>query len=115
MENTKLAQKKILHGIVSVIGVFCIAVIIFYYVTYSNPIVIWEPDLVEEYSEVYLRYSHTLMENFCGIPAHAQIINVQKREGDIVILLTSIFPLSRTKVWHSDGDIPYWEIGLHLH
>ena len=115
MENKKLAQKKIFIIIISTISVFCIAVLIFYHVTYSNPIVIGDLDLAEEYEEVCLRYSHTLMESFCGIPAHAQIINVRKGEGEIIILLTSIFPLSRTKVWHSDGDIPYWEIGLHLH
>lgn len=115
MEDAKLAQKRILIAIISMIIVLFIAVLIFYNVTYNSPIFIGDPDLISEYNEVCLRYSHTLMEDFCGIPAHAQIINVRKDGGDTVILLTSIFPLSRTKVWHSDGDAPYWEIGLHLH
>ena len=115
MEDAKLAQKKVLIIIFSTIGVLCIAALIFYNVTYNNPIITGDSELVTEYKEVCLRYGRTLMGDFCGIRAHAQIINVRKEKGCVVILLTSIFPLSRTKVWHSDGDAPYWESGFHLH
>ena len=108
-----MKSRRLRFVIVTVIVAICLTNILVYHITYDNPIIIGDSELCEKYRDVCLRYSHTLMEDFFGIPAHAQIINVRKGEGEIVILLTSFFPLSRTKVWHSDGDIPYWEIGLH--
>lgn len=114
MEEAKLEQRKALIAIILTLIVLFIVVLIFNRVTYDHPIFTGDPELAVKYREVCLRYSHTLMEDFCGIPAHAQIINVRQGEGEIMILLTSVFPLSRTKVWYSEGDAPYWEIGLHL-
>ncbi len=88
-----------------------VSTLIFYLVTYNHPIMTGDPELGEKYREVCLQYSHDLMMDFLGIPAHAQIINVRQDGGEIIILLTSFIPPSRTKVWHSDGDIPYWEMG----
>lgn len=83
-----------------------------YYKTYNSPIIIGDSALYEQYMKYCLSYSHTLMEDFLGIPAHAQFIYVVKENNNIVITLISIIPPAQTKVWHSDNDAPYWKIGL---
>ncbi len=99
---------------VLIIVMLCLLNIAVYHVTYDNPIVLGDHELYHQYKEYCLSYSHTLMEDFLGIKAHAQIIHIS--EGDSAsaeILLISLIPPSRTKVWHSEGDIPYWECGLN--
>lgn len=96
----------ILFAIIATIVLLNAAV---YGITYNHPLILGDPALCEQYREVCLRYSHELMADCLGIPAHAQIISIQPGQGEVIILLTSIIPPSRTKVWHSDGDVPYWE------
>lgn len=86
--------------------------LILYYSTYNTPIIIDNDKLYEQYKEYCLSYSHTLMEDFLRIPTHAQIICLQTENNEIVITLISVIPPARTKVWHSEGDAPYWKIGL---
>ena len=106
----KNETRKLWIIFVSFLVILALAVVIFYIITYNNPIIIGDSELKEKYSEVSIKYSHDLMTNFIGIPAHAQLVIIQRRAG-IEILHISFFPPSRTKVWHSDSDIPYWEIG----
>jgi len=94
------------------IAAVCLIFATVYFISYDHPIFIGDPELCEKYREVSLRYSHELMADFLGIPSHAQIITVRQGEGEIFILLSSFIPPSRTKVWHSEGDVPYWETGL---
>ena len=96
----------------AVIAVVCAVILAMYGITYDNPIFVGDAELCEAYRDVCLRYSHELMADCLGIPAHAQIIFVRQGEGQTEILLLSFLPPSRTKVWHSDGDAPYWEMGL---
>ena len=107
-----IPAKKLLIIIVALAGIFFISTLIFYHVTYDHPIIIGDLELVEKYREDCLRYSHELMADCLVIPAHAQIIDVREGKGGIIIILTSFLPPSRTKVWHSEVDVPYWEVGF---
>lgn len=103
--------RKLLTVFVSVIVAFSVSVTVFYHITYDHPIIIGESELCEKYRDICIGYGHTLMLNFLGIEAHAQFINIEKKDGQIIIILSSIFPPSRTKVWYSEGDVPYFEMG----
>lgn len=105
-------KKFIVKVIIIVLPVLIALNLILYYSTYNNPIIIGNDKLYEQYKKYCLSYSHTLMEDFLGVPTHAQIICLQTENNEIVITLISVIPPARTKVWHSEGDAPYWKIGF---
>lgn len=72
-------------------------------------------DLYRQYEEACTEYSHTLMFGSFGIPAHAQIMVIRETGYGIEILMISVLPPARTKVYHSEADAPYWTTGLNAY
>ena len=103
--DARKSAKKLLFGVLIVIGVLIAAVLIFYAVTYSHPIVIGTFP-TEDARLRCMNYAHDLMGNFLGIPIHAQIIVVTE---PYVYRLVSFFPPWKTTVYDTENDIPYWE------
>lgn len=97
--------KKLLRGILIFCGILLFAMIVFYAVTYSHPIV-FGTFPTEEVKMHCMDYAHTLMGDFFGIPIHAQIISVTE---PYVYRMISLIPLWKTTVYISEDDIPYWE------
>ena len=103
--DARKSAKKLLFGVLIVIGVLIAAVVIFYAVTYSHPIVIGTFP-TEDARLRCMNYAHDLMGNFLGIPIHAQIIVVTE---PCVCRMVSLIPPWRTTVYASADDVPYWE------
>ena len=102
--EARKSAKKLLIGVMTVIGVLLLAAIVFYAVTYSHPIVIGTFP-TEDAEMRCMDYAHTLMGDLFGIPIHAQIIFVTE---PYVYRMVSFFPPWKTTVYDAENDIPYW-------
>ena len=98
-------SKRLLCGVLIIIGVLIAAAVIFYAVTYSHPLVIGTFP-TDNARLRCMNYAHDLMGNFLGIPIHAQIMVVTE---PCVCRMVSLIPPWKTTVYASADDVPYWE------
>lgn len=103
--DARRSAKKLLFGILIIIGVLLAAAVVFYAVTYSHPIIIGAFP-TEEAQIRCMEYGHRLMGDLFGIPIHAQIISITE---PYVYRMISLVPPWKTTVYASENDIPYWE------
>ena len=116
MKNGRQGRNPIKKGTVTVIAVLLAIAVLsagFCIVTVEHPVVLLGTDLYRQYEEACMRYSRTLMFGLFGIPAHAQFVEIRETEYGIEILMISVLPPARTKVYHSEADAPYWTTGLN--
>ncbi len=107
-------KKKLLIRLAFALVVLALAAYLFDVYTYDHPVIVAGRSLYTGREEQILAYGRTLMFSYIGGRAHAQFITlrVNQSSGCIEILLISVMPPARTKVYHSDADVPYWETGL---
>ena len=118
MKNGKQGIKPTKKGTVAVIAVLLAIAVLsvgFCFITYEHPVVLLGTDLYRQYEEACIRYSHTLMFGLFGIPAHAQFVEIRETGYGIEILMISVLPPARTKVYHSEADAPYWTTGFNAY
>ena len=118
MKNGKQGIKPINKETVAVIAVLLTIAVLsvgFCFITYEHPVVFLGTDLYRQYEEACIRYSHTLMFGLFGIPAHAQFVEIRETGYGIEILMISVLPPARTKVYHSEADAPYWTTGWNAY
>lgn len=103
--------RRILTILLCLYLLFCA---VLYIVTYNHPIVLGEYELYMRYKDDCLEYSHNLIGNIGPIRLHAQVAVVTESDSaSAEMLLVNLFvPFARVRVWHSEGDIPYWGSGF---
>lgn len=83
-------------------------------VTYNHPIVLGDHELYLRYRDDCVKYSHDLIGKIGPIDLYAQVAVVTESDGaSAEMLLVNLFvPFARVRVWHCEGDVPYWESGF---
>ena len=83
-------------------------------VTYNHPIVLGDHELYLRYKDDCVKYSHALIGKIGPIDLYAQVAVVTESDGaSAEMLLVNLFvPFARVRVWHCEGDVPYWESGF---
>ena len=89
----------------------------FYFVTYNHPIVLGDYELYLRYREDCIEYSHKLIGSIGPIDLHAHVAVVTESDSaSAEMLLVNLFvPFARVRVWHCEGDVPYWESGFEAY
>ncbi len=83
-------------------------------VTYNHPIVLGDYELYLRYRDDCVKYSHDLIGKIGPIDLYAQVAVVTESDSaSAEMLLVNLFvPFARVRVWHCEGDVPYWESGF---
>ena len=103
--------RRVLTILLCLYPLVCAALLL---VTYNHPIVLGDYELYLRYRDDCVKYSHDLIGKIGPIDLYAQVAVVTESDSaSAKMLLVNLFvPFARVRVWHCEGDVPYWESGF---